>query len=249
MTTLLPELRDDLAAVAERQARRRRRTRRQAPVAAIVALTAVITAVTALWSDPSGRLDVVAQARAAITGGELLHSITVRTVERPGVAAEVTRTESWSATEPTRWRLSFDGMQSVFRDGRVITYRGGQLVAQQPLGEGGGLPGLSALGQDPVSGIRSLLDSGQLKDAGSIQADGRTLRRLAGTFPIPRVDNYGTELTVTYDVDPDGYAPVSIAAQGGGMTLNLQFERLERLAATPENLALLEYQGQAPQEG
>jgi hypothetical protein len=61
-------------------------------------------------------------------------------------------------------------------------------------------------GNDPDADLRTMLAKGKLKDAGLVEADGRTVRRLQGGDPLRRW---------VYDVDPDTFAPV-----GGSMTLH-----------------------------
>jgi hypothetical protein len=86
-----------------------------------LALAAVAAAIIAVLSTSGGRVDVVAEAEAALAPpGQLLHIVTVSGLEmRGGTQTEVTGpdaeslgwnkprvAEEWSATMPTRWRIA-----------------------------------------------------------------------------------------------------------------------------------------------
>jgi hypothetical protein len=107
----------DLAAIRRTsQLRRRRRA-----ATGGLALLAAVTGGVLLIGKGAGRVDVVAQAEAALApAGQVLRLVTVSQLEmRGGTHAEVTgsqaeslgwnrpRTaEQWSASEPTRWRIA-----------------------------------------------------------------------------------------------------------------------------------------------
>jgi hypothetical protein len=185
-------------------------------------------------------VDAIAAARRAITpsGSDIVYlRITSRIgpVHGANVTQEVRQartTEQWAAADPSRWRLvqtipasrrfgivvdngrrivgreefSYaDGAQSVYdvRLNRVIVNEGyaNSSPASQPLGP---------FPSDPQRSLRQLLQSGQVRDTGIVQAHGRTVRRLR------RVTGHGAGVRIfTYDVDPKSFAPVAGALQMG----------------------------------
>jgi hypothetical protein len=141
-------------------------------------------------------------------------------------------TEQWTASDPSRWRLVqtipssrrwgvvvgngrrivgreeftyADHKQSVYdvRLGRVIINEGyaKSSPASKPLGP---FPG------DPQRTLAQLLQTGQLRDLGIVEAHGRTVHRLR------RVTGHGPTLRIfTYDVDPKTFAPIAGALRFG----------------------------------
>jgi len=77
------------------------------------------------------------------------------------------------------------------------------------------------LGSDPLFQARSMLDAGLLHDAGNAVVNGKTVRRLVGEEPRPRAvpgrsgwrPPYDPAWPVTYDVNPDTFAPVQVTIQ------------------------------------
>lgn len=246
MNDLLPTVRDELARLAEVKARRRRRRRRMPAATITTAAVAVAVALTIDW--PSHRLDAVAQARAALTtpADEVIHSIVNRTIQANGSPTSDT-VEEWSASDPTRWRIVIDTVQTAYQNGTQTTVKDGgqptQLAATEPADHG---PGLGPFGDDPVTEIRALLADGELRDAGDATVDGQTVRRLQGQTHT-KLGDTTTTLDVTYDVDPDSYEPIAVQAKqpDAPVTVTLRFERFERLPATPENTKLLDIQESA----
>jgi hypothetical protein len=110
---------DDFGAQLERAARApvRRRPRRRPLIALAGGVTAAgLLIALVLLGAPGGssRLNLVAQARAALTPpGRLVHAIVTQRLEvAPGhpdvhVSAPPQTTEQWSTADPPRWRIAF----------------------------------------------------------------------------------------------------------------------------------------------
>lgn len=180
---------------------------------------------------PIGPVDAVAKARAALTvaDGEMLHMrLRDLPMELPegtsaGMALEGSQ-EQWSTSVPQRWRLKHtDGRGQVLelayaggvnsrydsRTDRLVHVRGfrdgiPQVRLPSQFGTGGG---------DPDSDLRAALDKGRLVDQGEVQAGGRTVRRLVSR-------NQQDLIVLTYDVDPQTFAPV-----GGSRTMYMPPKR------------------------
>lgn len=98
-----------------------------------------------------------------------------------------------------------------------------------------------ASGVDPLDQLRTLVATGGLRGAGTVEQDGRTLQRLVG----PRgTAPHAPEQNVEYLVDAQTYTPVRVRFDlVNGMTkkperYEVRFPVYERLPATEENLAL-----------
>jgi hypothetical protein len=115
----LEQMGAQLDQAASRRASQLRRRRRLATGS--VALCAVVAGVALLVGGGTGRVDVVAEAEAALAPtGQVLRLVTVSQLEmRGGTHTEITGSEAeglgwnkprtaeqWSASEPTRWRIA-----------------------------------------------------------------------------------------------------------------------------------------------
>lgn len=180
---------------------------------------------------PGGRLDAVAEARAALSPrGKIVHLVLSPAFQIGG--SKLTsgpRMETWTAVSPPRWRLrqTLPRGVSMSRRGRLVAVRGVQefsyghgsqrtytaqfdeLLVQRGFTDRGPAarpPTLLQLGgRDPADVLRSMLGQGRLRDSGERTVRGRKVRRLVGES---RVDARSTR-TLTYDVDPDTFAPVA----------------------------------------
>jgi hypothetical protein len=74
------------------------------------------------------------------------------------------------------------------------------------------------LGVDPVTRIRSMLEVGQLHDAGRGTVDGHAVRRLLGEEHNAPLGGPHRRWAVEYDVDPNTYAPVRFTVEEKGMS-------------------------------
>jgi len=215
--------------------------RRRGPTAAGALVLAGIAAGTLMLTGAGsgGRLDIVAQAKAALAPlGHVVHLVTTSHMEmRGGSQAEIVGreaegntprvTEQWSTSEPTRWRVA-STVPIVTAHGTStgpvqLSYGGGTLeLYVQPLntlnirtGVSEHSPRVSLSEGLGTERIRSMLEAGQLHDAGSGTVDGHAVQRLVGEEP------QGTNSSpwpVEYDVDPETYAPVRFTAEEVGMS-------------------------------
>jgi hypothetical protein len=95
-----------------------------------------------------------------------------------------------------------NGVDSFYVDGADVVVRvdvpdSATLTPSSPGGMFSGAP--TILGADPVTAIREQLDSGQLRDAGTAEFDGRTVRRLVGIDGV-----------MEYHVDAETFEPVRV---------------------------------------
>jgi hypothetical protein len=231
-------------------------------VAAALALTALLLLLPG--GSTTRRLDVVAEARAALQpqDGRLIHLVVRQHVvdpHRPGfhVSAPPVTTEQWSATDPVRWRVAWVQPDNVVRNGGKpieIAYADGAEETYYPRSNrlrrvtGVGhfsAPAAHPLGTDPVAALRSMLAAGRLRDDGAAEVDGRPVRRLVGTRSRT-FDRRRVTVPVVYYVDPTTFAPVRarlgvpFPLKGDvPLTVVLDFRRFERLPLTPANAELL----------
>jgi hypothetical protein len=108
---------DDYGRELERAAARPLRRHRSVAALGIAVAVAATAIIVVLLAAPGGdrRLDVVAQARAALSDrGRLVHLVVRQSIEvRPRYPREKvvvpppTTTEQWSASDPPRWRIAF----------------------------------------------------------------------------------------------------------------------------------------------
>jgi hypothetical protein len=193
-----------------------------------------------------GRLDIVAQAKAALAPlvGHVVHLVTTSHMEmRGGSQAEIVGPEAenntprvaerWSASQPTRWRVAStvpsvtaqgthpEQVQRSYGGGTEETYLQSlnTLEIRTGVSEDILLASSGPLGSDPVARIRSMLEAGQLHDAGGGTVDGHAVKRLLGEKEV------NTPLRpphppwpVEYDVDPNTYAPVRFTVEEVGMS-------------------------------
>lgn len=223
----------------EQNVRRRRRRRLRATGGVLVLAFTGTVALSLIGSGDGSRLEVLAQARAALApAGEIVHLVTSTHFESRGGSAPAvgptSKAEQWSSTSPLRWRVAFivptptttPGGKPVGKlDGLVtgpmqFSYSGGtfEFYAQRPntLEVRTGLSDESPratpsgpLGVEPVARVRKMLEQGQLRVAGKGTVDGKPVVRLVGDEPR------GTNAPwpVEYDVNPVTYAPVRVAIE------------------------------------
>ena len=229
-----------LGAAAQATPRRERRRRTLAGTLAVACLLAVALLVAASSGPGGRRLDAVAAARAALAPhGAVVHLRLTTTIPSAKVMATRT-TEQWTATDPPRWRLvqtvpratpgyrvlGSDGRRVVGREelayggGRASTYEvaNGLLTIQEGFADDGpAAQPPSLLRGDPATDLRTMLAAGRVVDAGLVRAHGRTVRRLT-----TRSATHGaTHTELTYDVDPETFAPV-----GGSLRFVGRLQRL-----------------------
>jgi hypothetical protein len=193
----------------------------------LIAIAAVALAVVAavLVMGPGGQrhpVDAIAAARAALeTDGQILHMkvrLELDSSETIAPGAKIARySEQWSQTDPKRWRFRqtrTDGSWSevAYGAGTATDYDSDSNRQRNITGYRDSDPQARALGlygvrggNDPDADLKTMLANGKLKDAGLVQADGRTVRRLQADDGLRGW---------VYDVDPTTFAPV-----GGAMTL------------------------------
>jgi hypothetical protein len=219
--------------------------RRRGPHAAGALVLAGIAAGTLMLTGAGGggRLDVVAQARAALApAGNVVHLVTTSHMEmRGGSEAQIVGpeaeenaprvTERWSTSQPTRWRVA-TSVPIVTAHGTSTgpvqrSYGGGTEQSYIPslntldittgVSEDSLLARSGPLGTDPTARIRSMLEAGQLHDAGSGTLNGHAVRRLVGE-ELSRPQGFAhPPWPVEYDVDPKTFAPVRFTVEEVGM--------------------------------
>jgi hypothetical protein len=231
---------------------------------------AVAVAVAAVWVVALGgagdRLSFTEQAQAALApDGKVVHAV-LRSfaVRRPGYEGRrpaADTTETWSATDPARWRmvqhLSKQGAGRYF--GRLeVAYAGGRQYSylarcdtltttsnfdaadQQSASV---LP--TPFGLDPLVQLSSMLANDQLRDTGTVTVGGRDARRLVGSISGPPVRR-----DITYLIDEESYEPISATLTIGSakvppaqrFTYRYEIVRYERLEETAETRRLLRIQ-------
>jgi hypothetical protein len=242
---LLEDFGRALGAAAARHARTRRRRRRAS--AGALALAGVLAGVLVLLgAGPRTRLDIVAQARAALApAGQIVHLVTTEHIQTAGHRPGSTSTsQQWSAIDPPRWRVAFDiPTPTATPGGKPIGHLDGLVTGPMQIAYGEGteesyfqqpntlevMTGLredgshaaphGPLGVEPVATVRALLVARELHDAGRATVNGRAVRRLVGEES--RGEN--PPWPVEYDVDPRTDAPVRVrieaprAAQPAGI--------------------------------
>jgi hypothetical protein len=231
---------------AETRPAGRQRGRRRAAAGAL-ALAGIATGTLMLTGAGSGgRLDIVAQAKAALEPlGHVVHLVTTSRMEmRGGSQAEIVGPEAedntprvaerWSASQPTRWRVAAT-VPSVTAQGThpeqvQRAYAGGiEEVYLQSLNTLDIRTGVSEdstrvslhdgpLGTDPVARIRSMLEAGQLHNAGSGTVDGHAVERLVGDELSPPLGWSHPPWPVECDVDPNTYTPIRFTVEEVGMS-------------------------------
>jgi hypothetical protein len=193
-----------------------------------------------------GHLDVVAQAKAALApAGRIVHLVTTSHMEmRDGAHAEIVGpeaegntprvTERWSTSQPLRWRAastvpivtlhgtSAGPVQQSYDGGTEEVYVQSLNTLEIRTGVSADSPRASLddgpLGADPVAGIRSMLEAGRLRDAGSATVDGRPVLRLVGEELNPPLRAPHRPWPVEYDVNPQTYAPARFIVEEVGLS-------------------------------
>jgi hypothetical protein len=218
-------------------------------------------------SGAGRHLDVLAQARAALApDGQIVHmKITTSLADSGGPRS--TTTEQWSATDPTRWRLvqvippagspggTVGDEHGPIHGRQEFAYAGGaesDYIAERDTldvvkgfsdaGPAGQVPSILGLpGGDPASALRAALDAGTVTDEGERQVDGRTVRRLVSDSSAD-----GFRRLLTYDVDPDTFAPIDGDVQFGpprsgvpAIRMHFDVDTYERLPIDDDSAKLL----------
>lgn len=263
---------DDFGAELARAARqpRRRAPRRLRVGLAAGSASAAIALVLLAWpgSDDGSGLDVVARAQAALApSGEIVHLVMTTSSQSPGSDTFPIKTEQWSASDPTRWRVvqnlratvvapelrdtkprrphpTLTRMEQSFAGGELRSFnaKANALTVEHDVpGIGKDAP-IGPFGGDPVSRLREMLVGGQLRDAGTARSHGRTVRRLVGSSH--GVNGEGLLRTVTFDVDPESFAPIagtSTVDRGADRKIVVRFRvnHYERLALNERTEQLL----------
>jgi hypothetical protein len=217
--------------------------------AGALALAAIATAIGTVMltgAGSGGRLDIMAQAEAALEPpGQVVHLITTSRMEmRGGSQAEIVGPEAgdntprveerWSASQPARWRLvatvPFVTAQGTHPEQVQRSFVGGvEEVYLQSLNTLDITTGMSEdstrvslrdgpLGVDPAARIRSMLEAGQLHNVGSGSVDGHTVERLVGDELGPPLGSRHLPWPVEYDVDANTYIPVRFTVEEAGMS-------------------------------
>jgi hypothetical protein len=245
-------------AQAQLDARRTRRRRLTLGGLATAAALATVLVLLGIGGGGGRSLDVLAQARAALSPPrEIVHLVVTQKVlsSRTSGRSQPITTEQWSAVDPPRWRMSFDDAryQVAYAHGTTRNYN----VARNTLevyrgysdrGVVSKAPGMFS--NDPVAGLRAMLASGKLHDAGEVTVAGRTVRRLVGVQRIPQPHGHKFVQRTTYDLDPRTFAPIGGTLQfdlgrAHKVTVGFHVDRYERLPLTPENTKLLTIQTNA----
>jgi hypothetical protein len=220
---------------------------RRRVAAGALALAGIVTGALMLAGAGSGgRLDVVAQAEAALEPlGHVVHLVTTSRMEmRGGPQAEIVGPEAergtsrveerWSASRPTRWRVAaivpFVTAHGTHPEQLQLAYAGGveelYLKSLNTLDITTGISEDSTraslhdgpLGTDPAARIRSMLEAGQLHDAGSGAVDGHAVERLVGHELSQSQGSVHPPWPVEYDVDANTYIPVRFTVEEVGMS-------------------------------
>jgi Sigma-70, region 4 len=196
--------------VAVRRARRRRLTVGGLAVAACLATVLVLLGV---GSGGGRRLDVVAQARAALAPPqEIVHVVVTSSLIKPprGPSRPLT-TEQWYAR----------GVQRIYRsrDNTLNVYRGTR----------GPFEGTRAVLERSRRRLRAMLAVGRLRDTGEVTVGGRTVRRLIGQERVHEARGTFAQRT-TYDVDPQTFAPLGgtvefVLAHGAKVAMRFHVDR------------------------
>lgn len=228
--------------VVQRQPARSRRRRWPLIAGTAGALAAAgIAAVLVVGIGSSGKLDVVAEARAALVpSGQILHLEVLvdpktiaggREIQERGQAALVQRVEQWSTDDPVRFRTKYHASRETSKfpghprthlqsqieiawADRASTYYDadrGSMNTVTKLNPNSSASKLKALpGADESLGdLKGLLDRGRLADRGFATVAGKRVRRLTGKTD----KDWGGAGTVTYDIDPQTFAPIRITVQ------------------------------------
>jgi hypothetical protein len=241
---LLEDFGQRLEAAGTRRARGQR-SRRLTAAGTLVLAGIAAGALVLIGAGGGGRLDVVAQAKAALApAGQIVHLVTTFHMEmRGGSRAEIVGpeaeentprvTERWSTSKPLRWRVastvpivtahgtSTGPIQRSYGDGTEELYVQLLNTVNIRTGLSKESPRLSLsdgpLGPDPVARIRSMLEAGQLHEAGSGTVNGHAVKRLVGEELDSPMGVSHSPWPVEYDVDPKTYAPVRFTVEEVGM--------------------------------
>lgn len=264
---LMDHFGDELARAGRDSRRRVLLSRRTLAFVAAPAVVAVAVA-SLVWPGGGGGsgLDVIAEARAALTPSdeEIVHLVITTISETPeGRQQEPQTSEQWSATNPTRWRsvseisgffvgpgARFDAdaepatvrLEQSYKPGEFRNYSTRPNVLSVLLGppadERSRVPSALGLGDgDPVTELARMLSSRQLSDAGTVQSGGKSVRRLVGTSTGVHAD--GTPRRVVFDVDPTTFAPIAGSTsleKGNGRRITTRFQ-VKRYERLPLNAA------------
>jgi|ERR1035441_1649471 hypothetical protein len=243
---LLEDFGQALQEAETRPAGGQHRRRRAASVGLVLAVIAA-GALMLTGVGGGGRLDIVAQAKGALDPlGYVVHLVTTSHMEmRGGSQAEIVGpeaelnapriTQRWSASQPTRWRVAAtvpsvtahgthpEQVQRSYAAATEEVYLPSLNTLEISTGASeDSLHGMSSgpLGTDPVARIRSMLEAGQLHDAGSGTVDGRAVSRLVGEESSSPTGGPHPPWPVEYDIDPNTYAPVRFTVEEVGTSFS-----------------------------
>jgi hypothetical protein len=163
-----------------------------------------------------GPVDAVAKAREAlqVPAGQMLYMRVRTDIPQPKRSST---NELWATADPLRWRQRFttssgDDQQWSYGDGAWSTFDVGANRLLRVTGYTDDSPqarirtvlGNQSGADEPSDDLRAALANGTLVDAGEVQVDGRTVRRLE----TKGKDDPKTLVVLIYDVDPVTFAPV-----------------------------------------
>jgi hypothetical protein len=248
VTTLPPSLvrfQSDLEEAVGRE--RRRRPRRLALRIAVAAAAAAAVSLGVLSALPGSGPSIVQRAAAALrpSDGTILHVVLVGTTTGATGQTETVRLETWHSSS-----APYDEREVLTRDGRTVesatldgvaqlydpstnTIFVGPKATEAAPGKVGAPPAGDAEGDRYRAKILGLLDSGRIHEAGHVSAAGRDAIRL--------VSDDGS---VSLLVDASTYEPIEWRVSQDGITAAAQFPVYERLAATGDNLTLVDLRSQ-----
>jgi hypothetical protein len=223
------------------------RSRRAVASAVVLGVIAAGALALSGIGDGGGRLDVVAQARAALAPtGQIVHLVTTAHTEmRGGSHSEIVGREAeenaprvaerWSTTKPLRWRVassvpivtahgtSIGPVQRSYGEGTEELYVQplNTLNVRAGVSEGSPWVSMSAgpLGSDPVARIHAMLEAGQLREAGGGIVDGHAVKRLIGRELDAPGGTSHQPWPVEYDVNPETFAPVRFTVEEVGVRI------------------------------
>lgn len=202
-----------------------------------VLLIAVVVAIASLGGGNGTKLDLVAEARAALApDGGVVHLVLrggrvgpdgrplpmrIDDVDGRTVGELSRRSEQWSTALPLRYLIRTDVLGpdgkpvATIENGRAEDGTSWEANSWEPrvrFGTSASLESDAAdtvggLGADPVGTVRRLLAAGKLRPNGDATVDGRRALRLTYTVP-PTANGVVPGDRIDYLVDPSDYAPL-----------------------------------------
>ena len=237
--------------------------RRRLAFLATPAVAAAVLAAVLVFGTGGERLDVVAEARAALSPPDAIVHMVIRSDRDVGRPGQKIVTQQWTTVDPLRWRVVrempdgtgllengslFAGrVELAYADGvrRAYTSLYDRLNVTRGVSEEGlaaRVPSASALSGDAQADFRAMLASGTVRDAGEHRVDGRPVRRLVGE-PSPK--GFPPDTRFVYDVDPETFAPVRYVIdfpEPRDLDIEYFVDIYERIPLTPETAQLLQFE-------